>query len=89
MARFHLPPTINYYTEGGDASLVDVIRGLDKNVDGGNVVIESEFDVKEIAFGYASASPVNLAVVREGERVKRLAIQIITIFPLALFPFFW
>jgi hypothetical protein len=79
MARFHLPTTINYYAEG-DASLTDVLRGLDKNVDGGNVVIESEFDIKEISFGYASSTPATIATVREGERVKRVAIQIVSSF---------
>lgn len=79
MARFRFPPTINYYAEG-DASLIDVMRGLDKNTEGGNVVITSEFDIKEVSFGYSTPSPVTIASVKEGERVKRVAIQIVTPF---------
>jgi len=79
MAKFRFPPTINYYAEG-DSSLIDVMRGLDKNTEGGNVVITSEFDIKEVSFGYSTPSPVTIATVQEGERVKRLAIQIITPF---------
>lgn len=79
MAKFRFPPTINYYAEG-DSSLIDVMRGLDKNTEGGNVVIESEFDIKEVAFAYSTPSPVTLTIVNAGERVKRLAMQINTPF---------
>lgn len=80
MARFHLPPTINYYGTGGDGSVIDVLRGLDKSVDGLNVTLSSEFDIKELAFGYATDTPLTIASIAGGERVKKIGIQITTPF---------
>lgn len=76
MAEFRFPPTINYFGSEGDTSLVDVLQGLDKNTEGSSVHISSEFDIKEVAFGFSTSSPMAVAVVREGERVKKVKLKI-------------
>lgn len=76
MAESKSPPTI-MITKSGVASLIEVLRGLDKSEDGsGNIILRSEFDAKELYFGFASASPVTIAGVIARERIRRVAVLI-------------
>lgn len=82
MSRFDLPATSGFYEgTGGTGSIVDVLRGLDKAEDGsGNVILMSEFDIKENTFAFNSSSPKSIASVINGERVKKVVIEIVTPF---------
>lgn len=75
-------PTIWEQEDIGTGTTVNVEagRGMDVTTVSAVTTVKSEFDIKEFAFTYETASISNIASVVADERVKRITVQITTTF---------